>query len=606
MLVGSHRPALREKIRGRWTTTSWGQWQDRSERVAAVLQAHAIKPNDRVVILAATQPSWVEVDLGVLISGAITVPIYPTLPADQASYIARVSGAVAAFVDDPLQAEKLLADREVAGRLRLLVLFSRRALRSAADPDAVGSVELDDLEAPPGCVVLSLDDVLASAAPYNPDAEHALKGTDLATIIFTSGTSGPPKGAMLSHSNFSSQVLALEKLMGLGPHDEQLLFLPLAHVFGRMLEIAQLAVGFSTSFAQSPWTVVDDARDVNPTFMGSVPRLYEKFQASTLQAVSRSGPVQRRVAMWALDVAQQVDVLKRSGKPVPFALSTQHKLAEDRVLRSIRERFGHRLRFVLSGGAPLSREVGEWFSAIGIRVLEGYGLTETTAQTHVNQPSKFKLGTVGPAVPGVEAQIASDGEVLVRGPNVMAGYWEDTESTREAIDEAGWFHTGDVGEIDPQGMLRITDRKKDIIITAGGKNIAPHNVEDVLRQSPWIADAVVYGDRKPYLVALISLPVSQLEQWARERGRVDSPTMLTRDPEIKAIIQREILAINKRLASYETIKRFVILDHELGVEAGELTPTLKVKRKVLHQRYREQLDELYHATWQAEAWADLG
>ncbi|MFO0659362.1 MAG: long-chain fatty acid--CoA ligase [Polyangiaceae bacterium] len=517
--VGGHRPALREKRLGRWQTTSWTTWAQRSERVAAFLVAHGVGVGDRVVILSPTRQAWVEADVGVLLAGAVTVPVYPTVPAEQIHDIVSRVGATAALVSDPLLAEKLLLDRSSAEKLRAVIVFDPRGLRALPDEQGRRALEIGDLSPlASGGPIVSLEDVYAAEHPFVSEREKAISDDALAAVLFTSGTSGAPRGVMLTHRNFVSQIHAIEKLMGLGPHDEQLLFLPLAHVFGKMLEIAQIGVGFTTSFAESTSTAVDDILDVNPTFFGSVPRLFEKIHAAALQRAKAEGQLKAKALSWAFDVGQKVAALKREDKDIPLALRVQHKLADDQVLSRVRARFGSRLRFALSGGAPLSEELATWFDAAGVTILEGYGLTETAAQTHVNQPARRKLGTVGPSVPGVEAKLADDGEILVRGPNLMRGYWNDPAATSASIDSDGWFHTGDVGTI-VGGMLKITDRKKDIIVTAGGKNIAPQNIEEMLRRSPLIADAALFGDGRPYVVALVSLESNRSRSGLVENGR---------------------------------------------------------------------------------------
>lgn len=591
--VGGHRPALREKRLGRWHTTSWTKWSQRSERVAAFLTANGIAVGDRVVILSPTRQAWVEADIGILLAGAVTVPVYPTVPAEQIHDIVSRTRATAAFVADPLLAEKLLSSTEATSTLRTLVLFDQRGMRAFPDEQGRRALEVSDLSPlRTGGPIVSLDEVYAGADPFLESREALVDSSSLASVLFTSGTSGAPRGVKLTHSNFVSQIHAIEKLMGLGPHDEQLLFLPLAHVFGKMLEIAQLGVGFTTSFAESVWTAADDLLDVNPTFFGSVPRLFEKIFAAVHQRAAAEGALRSRALDWAFDVGQKVSELKREGRSIPITLSLQHKVADEQILSKVRARFGGRFRFALSGGAPLSKDLATWFDAAGVTILEGYGLTETTAQTHVNQPARRKIGTVGPPVPGVQAKLADDGEILVRGPNLMSGYYNDEVATAEAIDREGWFHTGDVGRI-VDGMLQITDRKKDIIVTAGGKNIAPQNIEEMLRRSSFIGDAALFGDGRPYIVALVSLEPEAITKWARENGRSNETRVLAKDPEVRALLRGEIDAINRRLASFETVKRFEIVPRELSVEAGDLTPTLKLRRREIQRRFSELIDGMY-------------
>lgn len=548
--------ALRSKRDGQWVPTSWSEWERRARAVAAALVAAGVQKGDRVAVFGNTREEWVVADLGVLMAGATTVPIYPSLVGDQAAYIVRDSGARVLFAEDASFVERIReADAKLVDGLLRTILFA-------------------DLPAgdPPKDAAARVDERIAAARP-----------DDLATLVYTSGTTGPPKGVMLTQGNLVADADGLAAVVPLSPADEQLLFLPLAHIFGKMLVVAAIRVGYSTAFAEAMLKALDNAAEVRPTFMGAVPRVFEKVYAVANEKAAAAGGMKQRLFAWATEVGRQ----KQGGWGGFWA---------DRlVLSKIRARFGGRIRFLISAGAPLSRELAAWFDGAGIAVLEAYGLTETTGGTTMNSLGRQRYGTVGPAVPGVQIRIAPDGEVLVRGPTVMKGYWGHEQATREAIDAEGWFHTGDIGEIDGDGYLRITDRKKDIIVTAGGKNVAPQNIENLMKQSSWVSQAMVYGDKRPYLVALVTLNVETVARFAREKGIAGEPVALSEHAEVRAEVQRAVDDVNARLSSFETIKRFAIVSRDFTIEGGELTPTLKVKRKVVSEQYQSLLENLYAA-----------
>ncbi|MEO6419189.1 MAG: AMP-dependent synthetase/ligase, partial [Polyangiaceae bacterium] len=425
------------------------------------------------------------------------------------------------------------------------------------------------------------------------DRASKVSPKDLATLVYTSGTTGPPKGVMLTHANFAFETGSVLGLIDISDSDEQLLFLPMAHIFAKILVVMQIRVGSVTSFAESILKAMDNAMEVNPTYMGCVPRLYEKIYAAANDKAQKGSPLAQRIFASAIDVGRQVARKHERGEKVPFGLSMQHAVADKLVLSKVRARFGSRIRFAITGGAPLAKELMEWFHGTGLVVLEGYGLTETTAASNITLPTKYRFGTVGSALPGVEVKIAADGEILMRGPNIMRGYWKKEEATREVLEEDGWFHSGDIGVIDDQGFLKITDRKKDIIVTAGGKNVAPQNIENLLKQSPWISQAMVHGDKRPYLVALLTLNPEALERFAKETGRAIAPEAYATDAELRGRLQAEIDGANAKLSSFESIKKFAILPRDFTIDGGELTPTLKVKRKVVTEQHRAMLDNFY-------------
>ena len=582
-----NRPALRSKRGGVWETVTWGEWGRRARAIANELVARGVEEGDRVAIFADTREEWVIADAAVICAGAITVPVYPTLIGDAVAYILDEAGVKLLVAQDGAFVSRIFeASPSAIGRVAQIVVLDEARL--SALPDAVRAKTIGwraflDRGA-------SRDDETKARARAR---EAAVKPGDLATILFTSGTTGPPKGVMLTHASFAFETRSLTEAIAFTPDDEQLLFLPMAHVFAKILVAVQMRTGSSTAFAESLMKALDNAVEVNPTYMGSVPRLFEKIHTIAHEKAARQGRVKHKVFQWATSVGGEAARIRERGGSLGRALEVQRHYADKLVLRSIRERFGKRLRFAVSGGAPLAKELAEWFHGCGVPILEGYGLTETTAATNLNRLSAYRFGAVGPALPGVDVKIAADGEVMMRGPNIMRGYWKHEAETREVLDDDGWFHSGDIGVIDANGFLTITDRKKDIIVTAGGKNVAPQNIENLLKQSPWVSQAMVYGDRKPYLVALVTLDADAMARFAAENGRSSAMATLAEDGEVRARVQLEIDAVNRKLSKFETIKRFAILPRDFTIEDGELTPTLKVKRKVVAERYRDAIERLY-------------
>ncbi|HEX8789352.1 MAG TPA: long-chain fatty acid--CoA ligase [Polyangiaceae bacterium] len=553
--------ALRSKRDGKWVPASWTEWEARARAVARTLVAAGVQKGDRVVIFGNTREEWVVADLGILMAGATTVPIYPSLVGDQAAYIVRDSGAKILFAEDASFVTRLReADAKVVDGLARTILFAELAVPALAGQAA---------------------DAAQEAAARVDERIAAVRPEDLATLVYTSGTTGPPKGVMLAHANLVADADGLAQVIPLTAEDEQLLFLPLAHIFGKMLVVSAIRLGYATAFAETMLKALDNAAEVRPTFMGAVPRVFEKVYAVANEKAASAGGMKQRLFSWATEVGK-----RKQGGWGGF-------WADRLVLSKIRARFGGRIKFLISAGAPLAKELADWFDGAGIPVLEAYGLTETTGGTTMNGPGRQRYGTVGPALPGVQVKIAADGEVLVRGPTVMKGYWGHEQATREVIDADGWFHTGDIGEIDGDGYLRITDRKKDIIVTAGGKNVAPQNIENLMKQSAWVSQAMVYGDKRPYLVALVTLNVDTVARFAREKGIAGEPGALAEHAEVRAELQRAVDDVNARLSSFETVKKFAILERDFTIEGGELTPTLKVKRKVVSDRYKSLLENLY-------------
>jgi long-chain acyl-CoA synthetase len=561
------RVALRRKAEGTWRTTSWKEVDERARLIAAGLIDLGVRPGDRVVILGTTRPEWVECDLGILMTGGVTVPIYPSNTPDQCQYIVDDCGAAVIIVEDDGQRAKL------GGRGKVVQWEKGPPNSGVRTLDALCEAGKLWLDRNPGKLDGIADEVLPDQA---------------ATFIYTSGTTGPPKGVVLTHANLEFECAGVKDLLGLTPEDEQMLFLPLAHVFAKVLVWASISIGASIAFAESTEKLVANMQEVKPTFMGAVPRVYEKAYGkiqANLEA-KRKKFFGRKIIDWAM----------KKGRARPPGCKSIG-LADKLVFKKVQATFGGRMRFFISGGAPLSREIAEFFHTAGLLVLEGYGLTETTAATHVNRPDDYRFGTVGPAIPGVDVKIAGDGEILVRGGNIMKEYYGKPEATAEAIGADGWFHTGDIGVIDDDGKLRITDRKKDLIITAGGKNVAPQNLEnDFKARCQFVSQVMVYGDQRKYLSALITLAEENVRPWAQQHG-LDGKSMaeLAAAPEVIALIQKALDDLNAALPSYETIKKFTILPRDFDQESGEMTPTLKVKRKFVTEKYRELLDRMYDA-----------
>jgi len=602
--AGGHRAALRSKRGGRWTTTTWDEWNRKSRAIAAMLVASGIGKGDRIAILSNTREEWVVADMAIMMAGAISVAIYPTLTPEESAHIIQDSGAVAVFAENPPAMQKLLPPSisERCASLKFAIVFECQTIRDIPGEDMHRKISCEEVAKSCDIPLTVLSDAVSRGETLLEERENAelleqriasVVPEDLASIVYTARAEGRHKGAMLTHASFCFEVSSARELFDLSPRDEQLLFLPLAHILGKVLFLISLRVGGATCFAESMLRAIDNSAELNPSFFGAVPRMFEKFYQVANTKAAEEGNVKRRLFEWALDVGLRVSRMRRKGQRPGPSLLVQHRYADKLVLSRLRSRFGSRLRFAISGGAPLAAELAEWFDAIGITIYEGYGLTETCGATNCNRPSRSRFGTVGPPLAGVENKIAPDGEILLRGANLMKGYWGDPDGTAEAIDEDGWLHSGDIGNIDAAGMLQITDRKKDLIVTTGGKNIAPQNIENLIRQSPWIGHAVVVGDRRKYLTALLTLDQRALAHWAAENEREADLEKLSEDPEVQALIQVDIDTVNHRLASFESIKTFRILPGQFSVTTGELTPTGKVRRGVVTKKYQPVIDEMY-------------
>jgi long-chain acyl-CoA synthetase len=536
-----------------WREVSWDEATRAVDEIANGLLSLGIGKGDAAGILGRTKLEWVLFDYALGSIGVIGAGIYPSLPPGDCAYILDHSDAVAVLVENDEQRAKIDAERSNLPKLRHVFSFE----------------DLDDLRAKG-----------REFAGENPDALERARAEvgedDLFTYIYTSGTTGPPKACMISHRNYYSMVGAVDDVPSfIGPDDLILLYLPLAHNFGRCLHLLAGYVGCSIAFCPDALRVGEVATEVKPTVLPSVPRVFEKVHTAVLASFDEATGVKRKLIDWALRVGERVSAKEQAGESVPAWLALQHRIADKLVYSKVKAKLGGRLRLPISGGAPLAKEIAEFFHTIDILICEGYGQTECTTASNVNMPGRFRFGTVGPAIPGIEVKTAEDGEVLIRGPNVFGGYYKDEAATREVLDEDGWLRTGDVGSID-DGFLAITDRKKDIIVTAGGKNVSPQNIENELKASKYVSQALVIGDRRPYLTALITL---------------DEAAKGLSDPQ--GLIQQVVDEVNEGKASFEQVKRFAVLERDFDPEHDEVTPTLKLKRKIVGEHFASEIEALY-------------
>jgi len=572
--------AMQVRAGEQYTSISHAALLDRIRRVSHGLREIGIRRGDRVAILSENRPEWAIADFACLTSGVTDVPLYPSLPAEQLGYPLRDSGAVAIFVSTPAQAEKIAAIRGELPALKTVIAFDKSAAGNA-------DMTLEGLERR-GAV----GDSPARAAEFRADALRA-KPNDLATIIYTSGTTGEPKGVMLSHDNIYSNVAATRNALLMRGDDVSLSFLPLSHILQRMGDYWFLATGTSIAYVDSFDLVPVAMAQVRPTIAISVPRLYEKMYARVLENALAGGALKKRIFFWARGVADRWADEKLAGREPRGLLAVQYDIAQKLVFSKLKARTGGRLRYFVSGGAPLAPEINKFFYAAGLVILEGYGLTETSPVIGVNTPDNFRIGTIGKPIDGVEVKIAEDGEILTRGPHVMQGYYNKPDATRDAIDDDGWFKTGDIGVIEDD-FIRITDRKKDIIVTAGGKNIAPQPIENVVKTNKYVSQAVMIGDKRKFPVMLVVPNWDNLEKWAKIKNILwTDRAQLLAMPTVHAKMEKEIQSRFAGLAHFETPKKIALLEHDFSVDSGELTPTLKVKRRVIDRNYKTVIDGLY-------------
>jgi long-chain acyl-CoA synthetase len=578
------RPAaMKVKKNGVWVVTTVPQLRDTVRYFSNGLRALGVKPGDRVAILSENRPEWAMADFAILAAGAVTVPVYPTLLGWQIEYILNDAGVVAVICSTDEQYQKIAGIRGHVPSINNLII---------CDVPAGGSAQ----------GVLHFDEVVATGKKDEESNGRARfdelltsrTAADLATLVYTSGTTGNPKGAMLTHGNIASNVVAVNSVMPLDSGTTALSILPLSHILERAADYAYFYRGVTVAYAENVVKVGENLQELHPEYFAAVPRLFEKMRARVIDGVAEKSAVQQKMFRWALGVAEERLDYRVKLTPMPFGLAVKSFIADKTVFKKILARLGGNVRFVLSGGAPLSPELAAFFIGAGLEILEGYGLTETSPVITINTPTKRKIGTVGPMIPGVEVKIADDGEILSRGPHIMRGYFNNPEATAQAIDQDGWFHTGDIGLIDEEGFLKITDRKKDIIINAYGKNIAPQPLEALLKSSPYIGTPVLIGDRRKFLVALLVPNFEKLERDAAAMGiGFHSKEELVGNEKVIALYQNEIDRFNKNLDRQEKIRRFALLPRDFTIEADEITPSLKVKRKSIDKKYKEIIDQLY-------------
>jgi long-chain acyl-CoA synthetase len=553
---------------------------DRVRRVRLGLESIGIQRGDRVAILSENRPEWAIADFACLTSGVTDVPLYPSLPAEQLRYPLRDSGTAAMFVSTEAQAEKIAAIRGDLPALKTVVVFDAAAAGRA-------DMTLDALEQRGAAI-----DSPSRAASFRDEALR-VQPDDLATLIYTSGTTGEPKGVMLTHDNIYSNVAATRNALAMRGDDVSLSFLPLSHILQRMGDYWFLATGTCIAYVDSFDLVPLAMSQVRPTIAISVPRLYEKMYARVLENALAGSAIKKRIFFWARSVADRWADEKLAGREPAGFLAFQYRVAQRLVFSKLKARTGGRLRYFVSGGAPLAPEINKFFYAAGLMILEGYGLTETSPVIGVNTPENFRIGTIGKPIDGVEVKIADDGEILTRGPHVMRGYYNKPDATREAIDGEGWFKTGDIGVIE-DGFVRITDRKKDIIVTAGGKNIAPQPIENAVKTNKYVSQAVMIGDKRKFPVMLVVPNWDNLEKWAKVKNILwTDRAQLLAMPTVQAKMDKEVRSKFEGLASFETPKKVALLEHDFSVDSGELTPTLKVKRRVVDRNYKTIIDGLY-------------
>ena len=576
------RPVMMYKSNGQYVGIGYQELKRRVYLFANGLAALGVKHGDRVAIISENRPEWVVSDQAIVALGAVDVPVYPTMTAKQNEWIFNDAGVKYAIVSNQFQLNKVLKILKEVKTLEKVIVMK---------DDAIA----------PGAETISFNKVMEMGEEFarkNPDHVEAsskrIKPDDLLTLIYTSGTTGNPKGVMLTHGNMTSNMINAAQCIQMEPGDRLLSFLPLSHSFERMAGYyTGLACGVTIAYAESVETVRENMLEVRPTIVPTVPRLFERIHSRIIKQVESGPPLKRKMFYWAVGVGKEyANAVKRND--VSMGLKLRHAIADRLVFSKVKARTGGRIRFFISGGAALPREFGEFFEAFGMRIVEGYGLTETAPVLTVNRLDAYKFGSVGTAIPGVELKIATDGEILARGPNIMKGYWNNPAATKEVIDSDGWFHTGDIGMIDSAGVVYITDRKKHLFVSSGGKNIAPQPIENLFLSSKYVEQFVLIGDRRMFLTALIVPDFDALKEYADSHNlpykNTDDLVKLT---EILDLVDKDINQLQKDLANFERVRRFTLLPKSFTIEDGELTPTQKVKRSVVEQRYAHLIESMY-------------
>jgi long-chain acyl-CoA synthetase len=569
-------PAIRFKDGEGWVTRSFEEVEETVRSLALGLIELGVEPGDKVSILANTRPEWTYVDFAALSIGAVVVPIYQTNSPEECQYVLENSDAKVVVVEDDEQLEKI---REVRAKLPLLEHVVRM---TGSSEDAISLEQLAARGAGRG------------AAEWER-RWSAVAPTDVCTFIYTSGTTGPPKGCVITHGNYRAMLDMVHETSTIEDEDLTYLYLPLAHSFALLIQLGSFDLGATIAYwERDPLKIMPNLAEVKPTYFPSVPRIFEKIYTAATSGMEKEGGLKKAIFDWSIRVGGKVREAERNGREPGFLLRKRYEFADRQVLSKIRGLFGGRLRLAVSGAAPISPEILRFFDAAGVLVLEGWGMTETSTAATISSPEDFKIGTIGKPFPGCEVKIADDGEILVKGPNVFQGYYKNEEATRETIVN-GWLHTGDLGAIDEDGFIRITGRKKDIIITAGGKNVTPANLEGEIKQHPLVSQCVVVGDRRPYLVALVTLDPEEAVAYAEEHGLPEDPAQLAGNPEVRAAIEAHLAKVNEKFARVEQVKKIAILPHDLSQESGELTPTMKVKRAVVADKHQGEIEQLYAA-----------
>lgn len=571
--------AYRYKAENAWHDITWQANKTICQDISKGLMALGVNKDDKVNILSNTRPEWLQIDMATVSIGAVVVGIYASNLPEDCAYIINHSDAVILFAENQDQLEKIMQVQKELPKLKYIVLLE-------------GNPPADANE------VLRWEDFLTKGKKINDDKFVArtqeVEPGDLASIVYTSGTTGVPKGAMLTHDNLLFTSWSASESLAVQPHFETLLFLPLAHVFARIIVYLCLREGLTINFAESIEKVGENLKETRPHFFASVPRIFEKVYDKITSGAQDAGGLKLKIFNWSLATGMEASKLLQKKQSVDGLLAVKNAIANKLVFSKIQAALGGRVQWTISGAAPLNITIAEFFHACGVTILEGIGMTENTSFTNVNRYDNNKFGTVGQPGPGVEQRIAEDGEVLYRGRNVMKGYYKNPEATAAAIDSEGWLYTGDIGEIDSEGFLKITDRKKDLIITAGGKNIAPQRVEKTMRTSRYVSQVLVFGDKKKFLTAVFTLDKDQVAAWAVKHGiDYNSWQELCQSPQVRDLMQSEVQEKNKELASFETIKKIYIAPADFSIEGGELTASLKVKRKVVTEKYRDELEALY-------------
>jgi long-chain acyl-CoA synthetase len=569
------------KVDGVYRYETYSQIQTKVHHFASALIEIGFQPNDRAALISNNRPEWVVVDLGIMHAGGIHAPLYPTIAAEAIEYILNDSQARLICCATPTHLKAILSQEAKLESLEHIVtLFkhdspsSQKKLWTLEDFLAHGAANLE------------------KNAPEMEKRIAAIQPTDVCSLVYTSGTTGEPKGAMLMHANFVSNALSSVPVLGYNVDDVELSFLPLSHVFERVAYYCTTSVGATIAYAESIDTVAANMKEVRPTVVPSVPRLFEKIHAKVLDGVKKGGGVKQKLFGWALGCGKAYQDAKNKGQ-VSGWTKLQYEMARKLVLQKLHDGTGGRIRLFCSGGAPLRKDVGDFFLSAGFNIIEGYGLTETSPVLTINPPARPKIGTVGKQIASTEIKIAEDGEILARGPQIMLGYFNKPQATVDAINPEGWFHTGDIGRFDEDGYLQITDRKKDLLVMSNGKNVAPQPIEQLIQSSPIIEQCVVLGDNRKFIGALVVPTWATLVQWATSQGISGSNEELAKNPKVVEYLSKEVASCCANLSAYERVKKIAVLPRELTLDAGELTPTLKVKRKVVNQNFAEQIASVY-------------